>query len=527
MLNKNPISRTYIINKLISDNNLYSYLEIGVSNPYTNFLAIDCKHKVSVDPCIECEFFSSECIEQFKPFITHQVTSDEFFKTNTEKFDIIFIDGDHSYEQSLKDLNNALKIVPVNGFVVLHDAMPIDYDATQWSNFEKMLPYNGEVWKTTVSAIRSAGTNLQVGTFPYDHGVTVIKKLSDNVPEIKVLNLDYYRDFSIPALKPVYDFKDFRNKTVSYFTGLFNTPQKLVERTTKTVLNQTNPNWEWVLHDDSNNEVDAKRLEKFFATINDSRIKYFRFNKQSDGLVGKSKKRASDLCSGDYVAELDHDDLLMPDITAKILEHGEGFDFIYSNNASIIIHDDDSFSQGEYFEDGFAMGYGSYRTTVAVNPLTGIAHEYLENICAPINPKTIRHMVGVPNHIRVWNKKFYDSIGGHNPDLGVADDYELIVRSFLAGGKFLHIDSLGYLQTEAKCRTTYARNEEIQFLWNAVLAANDEKIKAEFELRNMNDWAYEYMTKNIGFQHDWPTYNIYKYYNVPGPSDADAANCKV
>jgi glycosyltransferase involved in cell wall biosynthesis len=304
-----------------------------------------------------------------------------------------------------------------------------------------------------------------------------------------------------------------------------------LERTARTVLNQTNPNWEWVLHDDSDNSPDAARLEKFFAQLNDKRIRYFRFNKQSGGLVGMSKKRAANLCTGDYMAELDHDDLLMPDITDKILKHGEGFDFIYSNCSSVIVNDDESFAQGEHFGgDGFAMGYGKYRKTVAVNPLTGLLHEYQETVTFPVNPKSIRNIVGVCNHIRVWNRNFYESVGGHNVDIGVADDYELIVRSFLAGGKFLHLDSLGYLQVEDADRTTYNRNYEIQHLWNAVLATYDEQIKAEFELRNIKDWAFRWALENLGFRGEFDIDGLFRYcnyYKAPTYLDAETANCTV
>ncbi len=231
-----PLSRTYIINKLIAENHLRRYLEIGVSNPWTNFLDIKCPSKTSVDPCIQCEFFDAATIDMFRPHITHQMTSDEFFAQNHETFDIVFIDGDHSYEQSLRDLNNALRVIPVGGFVVLHDAMPIDYDATQITNFEKHLPYNGEVWKTVLSALDAGDGALQIGTFPYDFGVTVIKKLSDNVPEIPMMTLDYYTDYNIPAMRPVFDTADFHRPRVSYFTPLYNTPQKSIERTARTVL---------------------------------------------------------------------------------------------------------------------------------------------------------------------------------------------------------------------------------------------------------------------------------------------------
>ncbi|MCL2017665.1 MAG: glycosyltransferase [Alphaproteobacteria bacterium] len=512
-----PVKRTFIINKLIRDNNLKSYLEIGVSNPYVNYLGVKCARKVSVDPCELCEFFSKEAISGFKQFIDHKVTSDEFFSKNTETFDIIFIDGDHSYEQSLRDLNNSLKIVNPGGFIVLHDACPPCYENTQVENLHSGKPYNGEVWKTIVSAVRQSKGELKIKTLIWDWGVTVIKKISDYAVEIVPENLDYYRDYSIPALNPEYDICSLNNEKVSYFTSLYNTPQKLIERTTRTVLNQTNPNWEWVLVDDSDNNADSERLSKYFVFLNDDRIRYFKYSHRSDGFIGEAKHRAASLCRGTYLAELDHDDLLMPNITADILNNSAGFDFIYSNCASVIVADDETLSTGEIYGEGFAMGYGSYRTTLATNPLNGFDHEYQECVCCPINPKTIRHIVGVPNHIRVWNREFYNAIQGHNPDLWVVDDYELVLRSFLAGGKFLHLDVLGYLQTSTGQNTTDSRRSKIQIILAAIVAANDENIKMEFAARKMNDWAYEYHKDRFGFQ-------SLHYWDVPTQKDALRAN---
>ena len=62
-----------------------------------------------------------------------------------------------------------------------------------------------------------------------------------------------------------------------------------------------------------------------------------------------------------------------------------------------------------------------------------------------INAKTIRHIVSAPNHLRAWRKSFYESIGGHNPELHVADDYEIMVRTFLKT-RILRIPKLCYLQ---------------------------------------------------------------------------------
>ncbi|MCL1785893.1 MAG: glycosyltransferase [Alphaproteobacteria bacterium] len=514
---KNPTTRTFVINKLIRDNGLKSYLEIGVSNPYVNYLDIRCPKKVSVDPCQVCEYFTKESIEEFKTFIDFQMTSDEFFAQNKDTFDIIFIDGDHSYEQSLADLNNALKIINPGGFIVLHDACPPCYENTQLDNFKKGQPYNGEVWKTVLSAIRQSKDELIVKTFPWDWGVTVIKKPSEYNVEIKPEKLDYHTDYTLPAMNPEYDARTLNNDKVSYFTSLYNTPQKSLERTARTLLNQTDPNWEWVLVDDSNNDADAARMRKYFESLNDARIKYYRYSTGSDGFIGEAKWRAASLCRGKYLAELDHDDLLMPGLTRDVIAAGDGFDFIYSNWASVMVSDANELSTTPNYPDGFAMGYGAYRRAQAVNPLTGGAYDYQECIAVPLNPKTIRHIVGVPNHIRIWNREFYNHIQGHNPDLWVVDDYELVLRSFLAGGKFLHLDTLGYLQIETGDNTTDKRRDVIQTIVAAIVAASDEAIRLEFASRKMDDWAYAYHKQHFGF-------GSLRYWDVPTQKNAPRAD---
>ena len=39
----------------------------------------------------------------------------------SQKYDIIFVDGDHSYVQSIKDIKNSLEFLDTNGVIFLHD----------------------------------------------------------------------------------------------------------------------------------------------------------------------------------------------------------------------------------------------------------------------------------------------------------------------------------------------------------------------------------------------------------------------
>ena len=94
--------------------------------------------------------------------------------------------------------------------------------------------------------------------------------------------------------------------------------------------------------------------------------------------------------------------------------------FVYSDCSEV----DENLNSLTYGE-GFAFGYGKYRTE------NYAGRDYQVAIAQNINPKTIRHIVGVPNHFRAWDREFYHSIGGHNRRLTIADDYELLIRSFL------------------------------------------------------------------------------------------------
>jgi predicted O-methyltransferase YrrM len=51
----------------------------------------------------------------------HRMTSDEWFATKPEKLDWIYVDGDHSYEGCLRDLENSLKVVKPGGMIMGDD----------------------------------------------------------------------------------------------------------------------------------------------------------------------------------------------------------------------------------------------------------------------------------------------------------------------------------------------------------------------------------------------------------------------
>ena len=82
-----------------------------------------------------------------------------------------------------------------------------------------------------------------------------------------------------------------------------------------------------------------------------------------------------------------------------------------------------------------------------------------------LNGTTISHLVGLPNHPRAWTRECYHLIGGHREELLVADDYDLLVRTFLST-KYVAIPDLLYIQyrNENGDNSTFQRNNQIQIL---------------------------------------------------------------
>ena len=108
-------SRTDIINYFIKSRNYKTYLEIGVDNG-ENLMQIVCPDKIGVDPT-----FAKLPADARKYCV--RMTSDDFFRSiSTDRlFDCIFIDGDHSYEQVVKDIRNSKKHLSANGVIIMHD----------------------------------------------------------------------------------------------------------------------------------------------------------------------------------------------------------------------------------------------------------------------------------------------------------------------------------------------------------------------------------------------------------------------
>lgn len=265
---------------------------------------------------------------------------------------------------------------------------------------------------------------------------------------------------------------------VSIFTPTYRTGERFA-RTWRSVTAQSYANWEWIILDDSGDDGQTAGMIASYAAI-DHRIKLIR-SPTNSGVIGDVKYRACTAARGDLLAELDHDDMLLPDALAHVVRaagaHPEA-GFFYTDFAEV----DDGLNALRY-GDGWGHGYGSYRTEhYAGRPLAVV-------VAPNINPKTIRGLVAAPNHLRVWRRDTYLGLRGHNRLLSVADDMDLLIRTFLVT-RMVRIPKLCYLQFHDGTNTQSRRNKDIQRLVRFLSTRYDQRIHDRFLELGLDDWVW-------------------------------------
>lgn len=271
----------------------------------------------------------------------------------------------------------------------------------------------------------------------------------------------------------------------SFFTCTHGTSWYNLHRLYDSMCAQTYPEWNWFVLDDS---VNDKHVCGMLDELQDPRITIIR-NHTKHGNIGFNKHVVAMMCDGDFLVEVDHDDELIEDCLQRILEASKLFpdsDFFYSNCAEL---------KGEsltpiIYGKGWGWGEGLTKTEVVKG------REITFSESPGVNPYSIRTIYAQPNHVRCWKKDFYHKIGGHNVELSVLDDQEILIRTFL-NGRMTKIDKVLYLQYEgdgergvSKDNTQSIRFGEIQRLTMLLKHRYDKDIHERILSLGFNDNAW-------------------------------------
>lgn len=173
--------------------------------------------------------------------------------------------------------------------------------------------------------------------------------------------------------------------------------EKHIERTIKSVIGQTYSNIEYIIIDGGSTDNTLEIIKKY-----EDHIAYWISEK--DKGISDAFNKGVKACTGELVGIINADDWYEPETIEKVVAHFEEGDIFYGNN--------------QYWK-GESKDY-----------LFKANHHYLD-----------REMT--VNHPAVFVKKeLYDKHGLFNLDFKCAMDYELLLRFYTAGAKFVYLDEL-------------------------------------------------------------------------------------
>ena len=194
---------------------------------------------------------------------------------------------------------------------------------------------------------------------------------------------------------------------ISILVPMYNTPIIFFKELVDYMIDQTYGNWELCLEDGS-----PEANEKIAEICNrDERIKY-NYTGNNLGIAGNTNE-ALKRATGDYIALLDHDDLLPINCLyeiVKAINEDPSIDFIYTDEDKITTTDKPRFSP--HFKPDFAID-----TLRSVN-----------YIC----------------HFSVFRRDLMDKLGGERSEFDGAQDYDIILRAVENANKIKHIPKILY-----------------------------------------------------------------------------------
>lgn len=242
----------------------------------------------------------------------------------------------------------------------------------------------------------------------------------------------------------------------SLFTTCYNSYNKII-RAYDSITTQTLRDWEWVILDDSPDDAHFVFLKETFK--HDKRVRLYK-RSENNGNIGNVKNEAISLCRGKYLLEMDHDDEILPYVLSDavhVFDSDNEVGFVYMDFINIY-EDGANFRYGDFY----ALGYSGYYRQKIRNKWVFVS------MTPNINNISLNHIVGVPNHPRIWRRKTLMDMGNFCEYLPILDDYEVLIRTAV-NTKIARIHKLGYIQYMNNNNNNFSliRNSEInRIIWN-------------------------------------------------------------
>jgi O-antigen biosynthesis protein len=228
--------------------------------------------------------------------------------------------------------------------------------------------------------------------------------------------LDYYQWFVQHAPRPA-DLQGMGYTStllpyqplISVITPTFNTPDRFLREAIESVMAQAYPYWELCLADDASTEPHVRQVLEEYAK-RDDRIKVvFR---SENGHISRASNSAIEIATGEFIALLDHDDLLAPEALyemALCLNHHPELDMIYSDEDKL--------------EENGTLRYPFFKPDWC--PDSFLSRMYT---C----------------HLGLYRRSIVNTIGGFRVGFEGSQDYDLVLRFTEQTQRIHHISKILY-----------------------------------------------------------------------------------
>jgi tetratricopeptide (TPR) repeat protein/GT2 family glycosyltransferase len=226
---------------------------------------------------------------------------------------------------------------------------------------------------------------------------------------------------------------------ISVIVPVYNTPEKFLRDAIDSVLNQVYPHWELCIADDASKSSHVKEiLEEYVAK--DSRIKVV--YRTQNGHISQASNSALEIATGEFIALLDHDDLLTRDALYEVVlmlnRHPE-VDMIYSDEDKV---DANGELSNPYFKPDWS-------------PESFLTRMYT---C----------------HLGTYRKSIIEEIGGFRVGFEGSQDYDLVLRFTEKTEKIYHIPKILYHWRIHSGSTAMAGSQAKLYAYEAAIKAITE-----------------------------------------------------
>jgi glycosyltransferase involved in cell wall biosynthesis len=194
----------------------------------------------------------------------------------------------------------------------------------------------------------------------------------------------------------------------SILTPVHDPPPAVLQQTIASVLEQSFADWELCLFDDGS--ADPRVIDVLRRAASDPRVRLER-GEQAGG-ISVATNAALKMATGEYIALLDHDDLLFPDALEQVdagLREQPGTDMAYS--------DEEVFEEGAETSHTFAKPNWS--------------------------PDLLRSQM-YTCHLGVYRRSLAEDVGGFRPELDGSQDFDFVLRVTERTERVLHIPRVLY-----------------------------------------------------------------------------------